>query len=416
MRKNNQMKVWLFLIYSFILVLPCAYADVVTDWNQTAVSASLVTGAANTVVSRNVALVHAAIFDAVNAIDRRHTAYKLDLAAKPGASMEAAAAAAAYGVLTRMYWGQTSAFDVALEASLAAIPDGQSKADGLALGKEMAEKFMTLRGKDGSSASVTYTPRSGPGLYQLTPPAFAPVQTPHWVGVTPFMLKSADQVRIPGPPAFNSAEFAKELNEVKLLGAKNSTARTKDQTDAARFWTISGVATDNNVARQLSAQKGLGVVANARLFALLNMTGADAYIACWEAKLRYNHVRPVTAIRSADGGANPVISTDPAWEPLVVTPPHPEYPSGHACYGGATEHVLHAFFGDQATFSLTNPAVKVTRNYQSLSQMGRELEEARIWGGMHYRAAVVHGTELGHKVADYGLKNYLRPVGQSASK
>jgi hypothetical protein len=158
------------------------------------------------------------------------------------------------------------------------------------------------------------------------------------------------------------------------------------------------------------------VVENARLFALLNMTGADAYIACWEAKLRYNYVRPVTAIRSADGAGNPAISADPAWEPLVVTPPHPEYPSGHACYGGATEYVLHAFFGDNASFSLTNPAVKVTRNYQSLSQMGRELEEARIWGGMHYRAAVVHGTELGHKVADYGLKNYLRPVNQSAGK
>jgi len=410
MRRKNGMKLWLFFMCSFVLAFQPAHADVVTDWNQTALNASLAAGVGGPILSRNLALVHAAIFDAVNAIDRRHTVYALEVKAKPGASMEAAAAAAAYGVLTQLYWLQTPAFDVALEASLATTPDGPSRADGMTVGKEVAEKFMAQRSKDGSSANVTYTPKSGPGLYQLTPPAFAPVAVPHWGGVAPFMLKSADQVRIPGPPAFSSAEFAKDLNEVKLLGAKNSQARTKDQTDAARFWTISGVVTDNDTARQLSAHKGFGVVENARVFALLNMAGADAYIACWEAKYRYNHWRPITAIRSADSAGNPAISADPAWEPLAPTPAHPEYPAGHTCYAGATEQVLQAFFGDKASFSLTNPAVRVTRNYQSLSQMEKEVEDARVWGGMHYRSAVVHGTELGHMVADYGLKNYLRLV------
>lgn len=195
-----------------------------------------------------------------------------------------------------------------------------------------------------------------------------------------------------------------------------SPVRTKDQTDAARFWTISGVITDNNIARQLSAQKNLGVVENARLFALLNMAGADAYIACWEAKYRYNHWRPVTAIRSADSAGNPAIAADATWEPLIPTPTHPEYPAGHTAYGAATEHILHAFFGDKASFSLTNPGVKVTRNYQSLSQMGKEIEDARVWGGVHYRTAVVDGTKLGHEVADYGLKNYLLPVAGTAGK
>ncbi len=400
----------LFLFCSVALSPQPAHADVVTDWNVTAVGAAQAAGAGGPVHSRNQALVHAAIYDAVNAIDRRHTPYAVDVKATPGASLEAAAAAAAYGVLTRLYWLQTPAFDVALEASLAAIPDGQAKADGMAIGREVAEKLMALRSRDGASASVAYTPKSGPGLYQLTPPAFGPPVLPHWGGVRPFLLKSGGQVQTPGPPAANSAEFAKDLNEVKLLGAKDSPARTRDQTDAARFWTISGVVTDNDVARQLSAQRGLGVVENARLFALLNMAGADAYIACWEAKYRYNHWRPVTAIRNAASAGNPGIMADPAWEPLAPTPAHPEYPAGHTCYAGATEHVLKAFFGDKASFSLSNPAVRVTRNYQSLSQMGKEVEDARVWGGMHYRTAVVHGAELGQKVAEYGLKEYLRPV------
>jgi hypothetical protein len=305
---------------------------------------------------------------------------------------------------------------VALENSLVAIPDGPAKTDGIAVGMEVAEKLMALRKDDRSNATVTYTSKSGPGVYQLTPPAFASVSLPHWHGVAPFLLKSADQFPLAGPPALNSAEFARDLNEVKALGARHSSTRTRDQTDAARFWTASGIVTDNEVARQLSTHKGLNLVENARLFALLNMAGADAYIACWHAKYRYNFWRPVTAIRNADSAGNRRITADSAWEPLLVTPPHPEYPSGHSCYGGATERVLQEFFGDMASFSLTDPAVNVTRTYQSLSQMGRELEDARVWGGIHYRTAVTHGSELGHHVADYALKNHLRPLSTAAGR
>jgi hypothetical protein len=224
--RSNEIKLWLLLLCSFVLALQPARAGVVTDWNMTAVSASQAAGANPLVMSHNVALVHAAIYDAVNAIDRRHTVYAVDVKAKPGASIEAAAAIAAYGVLTKLYWLQTPAFDVALEASLVAIPDGPSKTEGIAVGREVAEKFMVLRSKDGSDASVIYTPKSGPGIYQLTPPAFAPVVLPHWSDVTPFMLKSANQFELPGPPALSSAEFAKDFNEVKSLGAKNSSVRT----------------------------------------------------------------------------------------------------------------------------------------------------------------------------------------------
>ena len=197
---------------------------------------------------------------------------------------------------------------------------------------------------------------------------------------------------------------------MKTVGVKNSSTRTRDQTDAAKLWIASPIVTDNEAARQLSTHKGLSVVENARLFALLNMAGADAYIACWQVKYRYNYWRPVTAIRNADSAGNSGITADPVWEPLLPTPAHPEYPSGRTAYTSATARVLREFFGDEVSVSLTNPAVKVTRTYHSLAQMGQEVEDARVWGGMHYRTAVAHGSELGRNVADYGLKNHLRPL------
>jgi PAP2 superfamily len=413
---TQRLALWLSLLCIVVLAPQFARADVVTDWNMTAIRASQAAGQPTPMLARNMAMVHAAIYDAVNAIDRRHAVYAVDIKAEPGASIDAAAAAAAYRVLTRLYWTQTVAFDVALESSLAAIPDGPARADGMAVGMEVAEKLMALRKDDRSNATVTYTPKSDPGGFQLTVPAFAPAVLPHWGGVTLFLLKSADQFPLAGPLALNSAEFAKDLNEVKTLGAKHGSSRTRDQTDAARFWTASAFVTDNEAARQLSTHKGLSVVENARLFAMLNMAGADALIACWHAKYSYHYWRPITAIRNPDGAGNGRMAADPAWEPLFPTPAHPEYPSGRTSYTGATARVLLEFFGDDVSVSLTNPAVKVTRTYHSLARMGQEVEDARVWGGVHYRTAVVHGSELGHSVADYGLKNYLQPVSSLAGK
>jgi hypothetical protein len=319
-------------------------------------------------------------------------------------------------VLTKLYWTQTLAFDVALEESLATIPDGPARADGLAIGAEVAQALLARRKDDRSNAPVTYTPTSDPGRYQLTPPAFASVALPHWGGVTPFLLTRADQFELAGPPALTSAAFANDLHEVQALGAKHSTTRTRDQSDAAKLWIASTPVTDNDAARQLSTHQGLSVVDNARLFALLNMAGADAYIACWQAKYRDPYWRPVTAIRNAQSAGNSGITADPAWEPLLPTPAHPEYPSGRAAYTGATARVLREFFGDEVRVSLTNPAVKVTRTYHSLAQMGQEVEDARVWGVMHFRTAVVHGSALGRSIAAYGLKHHLRPVSARAGK
>src|SRR5918999_1493023 len=366
--------VCLFLVCSMLLAPLAARADVVTDWNLTAIRASQAAGQPNPMFARNLAMVHAAIYDAVNAIDRSHTVYAVD------------------------------------------IPEGPARADGLAVGAEVAQALLALRKDDRSNKPVTYTPTTDPGGYQLTLPAFASAVLPHWGGVTPFLLTRADQFELAGPPALTSAAFANDLHEVQTLGAKHSATRTRDQADAAKLWIATTIVTDNDAARQLSTHQELSVVDNARLFALLNMAGADAYITCWQAKYRHPYWRPVTAIRHADSAGNGGITADPAWEPLLPTPAHPEYPSGRAAYTGATARVLREFFGDEVRLSLTNPAVKVTRTYQSLAQMAQEVEDARVWGGMHFRTAVVHGGALGHSIADYGLTHHLPPVSSRAGK
>jgi hypothetical protein len=172
---------------------------------------------------------------------------------------------------------------------------------------------------------------------------------------------------------------------------------------------ISGIVTDNAAARQVAVAKATSVADNARIFALLNMAGADAYIACWEAKYRYHNWRPVTAIRNAASTGNPALVGEPAWEPLLVTPAHPEYPSGHTCYAGATERVLQEMFGDDNAFTLTFPAMNLTRTYRSFSQLGKEMIDARVWAGIHYRSSDEDGYDLGRRVADYAVQMVLQP-------
>jgi VCPO second helical-bundle domain len=388
---------------------PAAHADMVTDWNQTGVAAAVAAGQNSLQLSRTMALVHGAMYDAVNSIERRHMPYVVDIAAPAGASREAAAAAAAHAVLSRLFWPQIPIFDVALEVSLAFIPDGAAKIDGLTVGKEAAAKMLARRANDGSGKTLAYTHQTGPGMYQATPPENAAPVMPHWAAVEPFTLKTPNQFPVRGPAPYNSPEFARDFAEVKLMGAKNSTARTKDQTEAARFWLTSGIVTDNSAARQVALAKGTTVADSARVFALLNMAGADAYIACWEAKYRYHNWRPITAIRNAASTGNPALVGDPNWEPLLVTPAHPEYPSGHACYAGATERVLQEMFGDDNTFTLTFPAMNLTRTYRSFSQLGKEMIDARVWAGIHYRLSDEDGYDLGRRVADHALQTVLRP-------
>jgi hypothetical protein len=387
-----------------------ARADVVTDWNQTAIRATEIAGAPVPVQTRVMAMVHAAIFDAVNAIDGKYTAYAIDARAVPGASAEAAAAAAAHGILDRMYPPQKPITDAALAASVARIPDGQAKTEGLRLGQEVAAKLFDLRKDDGSGAPQTYAFGSGAGVYQATPPMNANPILPQWRNVKPFMLSSAKQFAFAGPAAPKSTAFAKDFNEIKRIGSKNSPERTTEQTAIAIHWAGSEVVPFNTVARTAAAAKGLGVVESARLFALLNMSMADALIAGFEAKYAFNYWRPVTAIRNAGLAGNTAISADATWEPLLVTPPHQEYPCAHCLGAGAAVAVLqHVFDGDKLSTSYIYPPLGVVRRWESFSQIAKEVENARVWGGIHYRTSAEHGTQFGRQVAELALKTQMRP-------
>lgn len=388
-----------------------AHADVVTDWNQTALRATETAAMPPPVQTRTMAIVHAAVYDAVNAIDRRHAVYAAKLDAPAGGSMESAAATAAHGALTGLLPLQRATLDVALKTSLAQIPEGQAKSDGMRIGSEAAEKILALRKTDGADGKTAYSFDSGAGVYQATPPMNAFPAVPHWRSVKPFMIRSATQFPFAGPAEPGSAAFAKDFNEIKSIGGKASSKRTSEQTAIAIHWSGSEIPPLNAVARAVSTERKLGVADNARLFAYLNMAMADALIAVFESKYTFNAWRPVTAIRGADMAKNDGIQADATWEPLIVTPPHPEYGCAHCIAAGAAVAVLRKFSGgDKINAGFVYPTLGVPRQWNSLDQITREMEDARVWGGVHFRTAAEHGTQVGRQIADYGLDAYLQPV------
>ena len=385
-----------------------AQADVVADWNQIAISA---TAGPPPVEARALAIVHAAIFDAVNSIEHRYKPYAVDMRATSGASGEAAAAAAAHGILVRLNPAQQPAIDAALASSLAKLPDGPGKSEGVALGREVAEKLFALRAGDGANAKRDYAfAAAGPGIYQPTLPMNAPPVLPQWRYLKPFLIMSATQIEMAGPPAPDSAAFARDLAEVKLLGRKASGERSNEETAIAIHWAGSEVPPFNAVARAAAATHRLTRVESARLFAFLNMAMADSLIVGFEAKYRFNSWRPITAIRNAPiGNGMPV--ADPQWEPLLVTPPHQEYPCAHCVTAGAAVTVLEDILGgDAIDASYVYPPLGVMRHWTSLAALQKEVGDARVWGGIHFRTAVEHGTATGRVVAEYGLKNHMQPI------
>ena len=385
------------------------HADAVTDWNSIALNATA--APPNSILqSRVLAIVHGAVYDAVRAVDQRSAAYAVDLKAPAGTSLDAAVAAAAHGVLVRLAPVQRAMLDAALGTSLSKVADGQGKTDGVAIGSQVAEKLVALRSADQSDARVGFTPKPGAGLYQPTPPHSSPAILAQWGGVTPFVLRSRSGLELAGPPAVASAAFVRDFNEVKEVGARNSTTRSADQTAAAIFWTVQTGVPWHAAARAASAAKGLSVAENARLFALLSMATADSQIVCFEEKYKRPHWRPITAIRAAADLGNPALKGERDWEPLLVTPPHPEYPSAHAVFSGAAEAVLRAFFGsDEVNVSVTFPAVfGVTRTYRSFSAITEEVDNARVWGGIHFRSADKDGSELGRRIGAIVMRDFPR--------
>jgi hypothetical protein len=409
MARSSIMRILAASALTTICVLPIAHAqaDVVTDWNVIALNATAVPP--NSILqSRTLAIVHGAIYDAVRAVDRKSRAYAVDVEAPAGTSVEAAVVAAAHGSLVRLAPAERPMLDAALNVSLSKIPDGQGKIDGIALGGQVAEKIVALRSTDGADAKVAFTPKPGADLYQLTPPQLLPAILPQWGAVTPFVLRSKTGLDLTGAPAATTAQFARDFEEVKSVGARDSTTRTSDQTAAAIFWTVQTAVPWHAAARAASAAKGLSLSDNARLFALLSMASADSQIIGFEEKYKRPHWRPITAIRVAVDLNIPALKGDASWEPLLVTPPHPEYPSAHAVFSGAAEAVLRGFFGsDKVDVSVTAPGpFGVTRTYHKFSELTEEVNNARVWGGIHFRRADVDGAEIGRKIGEIVMREF----------
>lgn len=393
---------------------PSSSTDPVFEWGTIAQSSALAVSAPAPQQYRTLAIVHTAIFDAVNAIDRRYTPYDYKAQAPSGTSAPAAVAAAAHEVLVGLYPLQKPTLDAALTKSLNAIAEGQAKADGTNLGKTVAQQYLALRSKDNANNKGEYEAEKAVGIWQPTPPLFLPALLPHWDTVTPFVLKSASQFKIPEPPALNSATYIKELNEVKRLGGASSTARTPDQTALAIWSAVPPSVVWNTAARAAATANGNSLIENARLFALLNIGGLDAYIAGYKVKYDHKLWRPVTAIPSADQLGNPALTADPNWQSLIVTPNHPDYISGHTVTAGAEEEILKGFFGTDAVKAtiIFPPNAGVVRSFNSFSQITNDLVEARILAGIHIRSADVQGAALGKQVGKYIIETALRPLRQ----
>src|SRR5437899_537372 len=381
-----------------------ARADMVTDWNQTTLNtqAAVPFGIRTPPATRALAMVHAAIYDSVNAIYRQYAVYAVNAQAPNGTSPEAAAIAAAHSVLLALYPSQQANLDAAYAASLSQIPDGQSKTDGINLGQYVGASILALRSNDGSTLNPPYNQPPAPGVWQPAVPGTALFVG--WGQVTPFALNSGSQFRGEGPPALTSLEYATDFNEVKSLGAINSVTRTAYQTETALFWAENSQINWNHIAQSAAITRQNSLAENARLFALLNIAGADTAIAVFDSKYTYDFWRPIAAIRAAGTDGNPDTVPDPTWTPLLVTPAHPDYTSQHSAEGSVFAEILADYFGtDDIGFSLTTSTAPggVVRSYTSSSQAARENMEYRILVGYYFRTAWRHGFNEGQQVGSY---------------
>ena len=387
----------------------------VLQWNRALLVIVRTPGAQPATIhpTRSFAIMHAAIYDAVNAIDKTHKSYFVNLrGVSQSASQDAAAAAAAHEVLVGLYPQFQAMLDAQLQQSLAQIPDGTHKADGIILGQIAADGILALRSNDGSNAPpIPYVFGSAPGDYQSTPPNFPQQpQFTHWSHVTPFALERADQFRPGPPPDLTSERYATVFNQVKSLGIANSTAATADQALTGRFWNGAIQNYWNEITQTVAMERNLTTAQSARLFALLNLTFADGVIAFYDAKYVYNFWRPVTAIRAADTDNNPETLADPNWLPQSTnTAPDPSYPGAHAVISAAAASVLISFFdSDHFDLTVTSEVLEgVTRSFTRLSAAEEEATLSRIFAGQHFRSDLTAGQRLGRNVADFVVDNFL---------
>jgi membrane-associated phospholipid phosphatase len=387
----------------------------VVQWNRTLLQIVRTAGAQPATVhpTRSFAILHAAIYDAVNAIDRTHQPYLVRLSGvSRTASQDAAAAAAGHEVLVTLYPLFGAQLDGQLQESLAQVPDGVEKTDGIRIGHDVADSILARRSNDGSAAQpIPFVFGNAPGGYQSTPPNFPPhPQFTPWSHVTPFALERANQFRPGPPPALTSNGYSDGLNEIKSLGIVNSATASADQALTGRFWNGAIQNYWNEIAQTASLAHHLTTAQGARLFALLNLALADGVIAFYDAKYTYNFWRPVTAIRAADTDENPETVADPNWLPQAgKTAPDPSYPGAHAVLSAAGAGVLTAFFGeDHSNFSVTSEVLPgVARSFSTFGDAAQEATLSRIFAGQHFRFDLTAGQRLGREVADFVVDRFL---------
>ncbi len=402
--------------FAFDLFIVSIQADQVTDWNSAALNAIRMDRTPPPMAARNLAILHVSIFDACNGIRQNCRPYFVTNKVAGVTSETAAITAAAHAVLVNLYPAQQTNFDADYRNSLAEIPAGESKSVGVAWGESVADAILQWRSHDGSDAVVNYAPGSGPGAWIPTPPNYLPALLPNWPAVACFAMTNGSQFRPPPPPALDSAQWAFDFNLTKDLGRYDSTNRTPEQTEIALFWNDNaGTATPpghwNVIAQETAAARGNTLEQNARLFALLNIALADAGIVAWDCKFAYNFWRPVTAIPNADTDGNPDTTPDASWLPLIVTPNFPEYVSGHSTFSGAAAAVLADFYGtDDISFTTVSDGLPgVTRSFHSFSAAAQEAGMSRIYGGIHFWSADLHGLLCGAQLGDYVSENFLLP-------
>jgi hypothetical protein len=390
---------------------PPLRAGVVSDWSLVAQNSIVGVGKKFPgEAAVYMGIVHAAIYDAAVAVSGGYGPYRVSPVVPPGASLDAAVATAAHRVLLDLFPGQQADLDTAYEASLAAIPDGQAKTDGIAAGAEVGAGFLDLPAVEGLNDTVPYVqPSPGPGVYEPTAPA-TPLGTKLPL-VVPLALDEASQFRPDGPLPLHSRSYAADLQQVKKLGRADSTVRTEEQTNIALFWTDHDIPQWNRNLVRLATQRGLGPVQTARMLAMAHVAGSDAMIACFDAKYHYLSWRPLHAIQRADTDGNPHTRPDPTWQPLRATPNHPEYPSAHGCHTSAITAALERFFGSDAVhLSLDSLVTGETRSYHRLKDVVQEVNRARVWAGFHFMDSDEEGSALGRKVGRFVGRHFFQPL------
>jgi hypothetical protein len=412
--------VWTTAIGAWFAVgaVTSTWANVITDWDEKAIAASAPLASVPLPQTpygayRVMGIVHAAMFDAVNSIERRYRPYLVQLSADPTTSKEAAAAAAAATILATIDAKTAGEMKVDLAGYLASIPDGAAKSEGIKLGNAVAARVLDARANDGSNGPDDYRPRTTPGVYVPTPI----MRGPMWPSVKPFAMASPSQFR-PGPPiALESNDWATDFNEIKDYGAQKSAKRTEQQTETARFWLVTGPVAYHPFLRQLATAKQMGVGESARFMALAGIAINDALIAVLDAKYHYNFWRPVTAIRNGDIDGNSATDREATWQPIADTPMHPEYPCAHCIVSGSVAGVVRAVLGtdDIPEIVETSPtAPGVNHRWTSMTNFTQEVANARIWSGFHYRFSTRVGTDMGIKIGEYVVKNVMQPVEPSS--